>query len=110
MLTFKDYSEEAIKTAVYPKDGLQSLCYLVLGLCGESGEVAEKLKKIIRNDEKLTDEKRIELMKELGDVLWYITMLSKELGYDLHNVAKANILKLSDRKDRGVIKGNGDNR
>jgi NTP pyrophosphatase (non-canonical NTP hydrolase) len=81
----------------------------VLGLAGESGEFADKIKKLIR-DKNGQVEKREELIKELGDVLWYIAMLSRYLGVDLSKVAEKNIAKLADRHKRGVITGAGDNR
>ena len=100
-------------TAIYPK-GMSGVTYLTLGLCGESGEVAEKMKKIIRDhrdsDMDALYNKREEIKKELGDVLWYISSLSSELGIDLNEVAEKNIEKLKSRKDRGKIGGSGDNR
>lgn len=83
----------------------------VLGLVGEAGEVADKYKKIIRDREGvISEENRKELLKELGDVLWYIAVLSEYLGADLSEVAEANIAKLADRNNRGVIQSSGDNR
>lgn len=87
------------------------IVYLALGLNGESGEVAEKVKKIVRDQAgKLTDFDRVEIGKELGDVLWYLAMLAEELGISLEEVAQGNIDKLISRKERGVIHGSGDNR
>lgn len=83
----------------------------VLGLVGESGEFAEKIKKIIRNnDGAMGEAERSELVKELGDVLWYVATLAKYLGEDLQSVAEINLNKLADRQNRGVIKSKGDNR
>ncbi len=83
----------------------------VLGLSGESGEVADKIKKILRNkDGAIKEEERLEIIKELGDVLWYLATLSRYLGADLDQVAKVNLDKLADRHKRGVIKSKGDNR
>lgn len=83
----------------------------ILGLVGESGEIAEKFKKIIRDKKgKLTDEDKTEIIKELGDVLWYITTIAHLLDSDLETVAKRNNEKLLSRKARGTISGSGDNR
>lgn len=109
MKTFNEYQKQAQTTALYPKE--EALEYVVLGLCGESGELANKVKKIIRdNNGILTEEKRKELIFELGDCLWYISALCSELNGNLGDVAEANIQKLFSRKKRGVIKGSGDNR
>lgn len=104
-MTFDDYQEKAITTAVYPS--YNALPYLALGICGEAGEVAEMLKKHLRGDKDLDQEA---FVKELGDVLWYLAMLSWELGVDLETVAAANLDKLQSRKERGVLKGNGNDR
>lgn len=77
-----------------------------MGLTGESGEYSEKVKKLIR-DGKL--DKPLAL-KELSDVLWYLTASAKELGYTLADVAEINILKLTDRRERQVLFGEGDER
>ena len=83
----------------------------VLGLCGESGEVAEKFKKILRDKGgELSDEDRVEIAKELGDVLWYVATISRYMGISLNEVAEGNIEKLTSRFDRGKIHGKGDNR
>lgn len=83
----------------------------ILGLVGESGEFAEKIKKIYRNNNGLmSEDEKAELIKELGDVLWYIAVLAKYFDTDLEKVAKINLDKLSSRKDRDVIKSKGDNR
>lgn len=96
--------------AIYPAQG-DNYSYPALGLVGESGEVAEKIKKIIRDqDGVLTDENRIEIAKELGDVLWYIAILADEMGVTLDKVAEGNLEKLNSRKKRGVLSGSGDNR
>lgn len=109
-MNFNDYQKQAKKTAVYPNKG-KNYIYPVLGLVGEAGEVAEKFKKIIRdNDGKIDSEKKAEIEKELGDVLWYISQISTELKINLEDVAKTNIKKLSSRLKRNCIKGDGDNR
>lgn len=116
-MTLNEYQAQAITTDAFYKKGMQvSLAepaYIskILGLVGESGEVAEKYKKLIRdNDGVLTDDKRAELLKELGDVLWYVAVLSEYLGSDFQSVGQINLDKLADRKERGVIKSSGDNR
>jgi NTP pyrophosphatase (non-canonical NTP hydrolase) len=112
-MDFKDfdkYQNECGKTAVYPKVG-KRFVYPLLGLLGEAGEVSEKIKKIFRDEGGvLTKEKREEIKKELGDTLWYLAQLSKELGLKFSDVAKGNLEKLASRKNRGTIHGNGDNR
>jgi len=83
----------------------------ILGFVGESGEIAEKFKKILRDNKgKLTPENKAELIKELGDVLWYINALAHSLDSDLEDVAKKNLEKITSRKARGVTRGSGDNR
>ena len=104
MTSLNTYTAITRETAIYPPE--QALMYLALGLCGESGEVAEKIKKQYR-DGKLDVEA---LIKELGDVLWYWTRLCDELNVDPEAVINLNIRKLLDRKNRGVIQGSGDNR
>ena len=85
--------------------------YTALGLCGESGEVADKIKKAIRDaDCIITGVRREDIAKELGDTLWYIAQLSRDLGYSLEEIAQMNMQKLNDRLKRGVIGGSGDNR
>ncbi|MFA6252004.1 MAG: nucleoside triphosphate pyrophosphohydrolase family protein [Candidatus Paceibacterota bacterium] len=109
-MTFQEYQEEARKTAIYPNLG-DNFIYPTLGLVGEAGEVAEKIKKVIRDDDyKISDEKRAEIVKEVGDVLWYIANLSAELGISLEDVASGNLEKLKSRQQRNELKGSGDNR
>ena len=109
-MTFNEYQKLARKTAIYKNAG-NNYIYPTLGLCGEAGEVAEKIKKIIRDgDGIITDEKKVEIEKELGDVLWYIANLGAELELDMDIIASKNIDKLQSRKTRGVLHGSGDNR
>jgi NTP pyrophosphatase (non-canonical NTP hydrolase) len=109
-MTFQEYQEEARKTAIYPNRD-NNFIYPTLGLVGEAGEVAEKIKKVIRDDDGVvSEEKKAEVTKELGDVLWYIANLSKELNISLEEVASKNIEKLQSRQQRGELHGSGDNR
>jgi len=109
-MTFDEYQKLSRETAIYPNQG-KNFVYPVLGLTGEAGEVAEKIKKIIRDHGGIPqDGHREEIKKELGDVLWYVAQISSELGISMKDVATANIEKLFSRKDRGQIKGSGDNR
>jgi NTP pyrophosphatase (non-canonical NTP hydrolase) len=108
-MTFNDYQAAALKTADLKRKN--ELFHLVLGLVGESGEIAEKFKKLVRD--KNTDESQIDredMKKELGDVLWYVALLAEYLGLKLEDIAEYNVKKLSDRLERGVISGSGDNR
>jgi NTP pyrophosphatase (non-canonical NTP hydrolase) len=104
-MTFEEYQTLAKTTAVYPKEA--KVVYPTLGLCGEAGELAEKIKKHIRDGRELDKE---DLKKELGDVLWYLSALAGDLGITLEDVAETNYLKLKSRKERNVISGSGDNR
>ena len=102
-MNFNEYQKIARSTAIYPKE--YKVIYPALGLCGEAGEVAEKVKKNIR-DGKSLDGVRF----ELGDVLWYVAVLADDLGVTLEEIAQANVDKLKWRKYRGKIGGSGDNR
>ncbi|MDD3032838.1 MAG: nucleoside triphosphate pyrophosphohydrolase family protein [Candidatus Pacebacteria bacterium] len=109
-MEFNEYQEKARETAIYP-DKDHNFIYPTLGLVGEAGEVAEKIKKVIRDDGGVvSEEKKIETIKELGDVLWYVANLAKELNVDLESVALANLEKLQSRKQRDQLQGSGDNR
>lgn len=105
---FDYYQERAKATAVYPKE--RGLEYTVLGLCGEAGELANKVKKIIRGDVGNVAGVRMELSSELGDVLWYVAAIAEELGIPLSQIAGDNLKKLHDRQVRGQLKGSGDTR
>jgi NTP pyrophosphatase (non-canonical NTP hydrolase) len=114
-MTFKEYSDEAHTYASFDKIETNgndiTFVYPTLGLAGEAGEAAEKVKKVVRNDKGvLTDEKRKEILKELGDVLWYVNETAIQLGYTLDDVANSNLFKLRDREARGVVCSEGDNR
>jgi NTP pyrophosphatase (non-canonical NTP hydrolase) len=105
-----EYQSRSRTTAVYPQAGA-NLLYPTLGLCGEAGEVAEKVKKMIRDDNGLlTEERRAALAKELGDVLWYLAQIATEADLELDAIAAANIEKLGSRRRRNVLQGSGDDR
>lgn len=116
-MDFKEYQEAAIGTAIYPavkivgqEDELRYV-YPALGLCGEAGEVAEKIKKLLRDQNgRLTQESKMAIAKELGDVMWYIAALAKEIDVPMEEIAIANIAKLAARKNIGKLGGSGDNR
>lgn len=103
-MDFSSYQKRAKSTAIYPE--AYKLVYPALGLAGEAGEVAEKIKKSIR-DGNLDVEG---LKKELGDVLWYIAAIANDIEFDLNEIAQMNLDKLESRKNRGVLGGSGDNR
>lgn len=103
-MNFNEYQSQALKTAIYPK--ALGLYYTALGLSGETGEVAEKIKKLIRDG--TIDQ--TSMKKELGDVLWYLSALSHELGIELQDVAETNIQKLANRAIAGTLQGSGDER
>lgn len=109
-MNFNEYQKKARETAIYPnKDN--NFIYPTLGLVGEAGEVAEKIKKVIRDDNGvITPLKKEEIKKELGDVLWYISSLACELSIELEEIAEKNIEKLYSRLERNKVHGDGDNR
>ena len=105
-----EYQEKAKSTAVYPNIG-ENIYYPALGLAAETGEVVNKIKKVMRDhDGIVTPEYKEIFKKELGDVLWYVAGLCTELDIDMAEVAEKNIEKLFSRKERGVLKGDGDDR
>lgn len=104
-----EYQSACITTAIYGEGS--KINYPILGLVGEAGELANKYKKVLRDDKgELTEEKRLALIDELGDVLWYCSALARDLGTTLGFVAELNIAKLAARKAKGTIHGSGDNR
>ncbi len=106
-LDLKEYQEKASETAIYPKSLDGGIYYAAIGLAGEVGELLNKIKKIARDKAEVDVEG---IKGELGDVLWYCSQIAKELNIDMNDVAEYNLNKLKDRKARGVISGNGDNR
>ena len=107
-MNFNDYQDQANDTAIYPNES--RLVYPALGLTGEAGEVADKIKKLIRDKRTLDVQERIEIAKEVGDVLWYVAAMARDLGVDMDTMARMNLDKLRDRAKRGVVGGSGDNR
>lgn len=113
-IAFNSYQEQTWALAEYPDLG-KNIIYPALGLAGEAGEAVDKIKKNYRNfgltdGTKYTGNQKDALILELGDVLWYISAIAKELGISLEEVAAANLEKLLDRKARNVIKSEGDYR
>lgn len=106
--TFDDYQSA---TQAFVRYQCGDFVYPALGLAGEAGEVADKVKKVIRDKEGTLDyATRREIAFELGDVLWYLAREAEEMGYTLAEIATMNIDKLNDRKIRGTLQGSGDNR
>ncbi|MEK7193258.1 MAG: nucleoside triphosphate pyrophosphohydrolase family protein [Patescibacteria group bacterium] len=109
-MTFEEYQKRSRETALYPNVG-NNFVYPTLGLSGEAGEVAEKIKKVLRDKGgEMTEEAKAAIHKELGDVLWYLSQLATEIGLSLEEVAETNLEKLLSRKERGTIHGSGDER
>lgn len=107
---FDEYQELIKQTAIYPNRG-SNLVYPVLGICGEAGEVAEKVKKLLRDGGgEITDEIRESIKKELGDVLWYVCAAAQELGVGMDEVVQSNRDKILGRRERGTLRGSGDDR
>ncbi|MDD2262832.1 MAG: nucleoside triphosphate pyrophosphohydrolase family protein [Clostridia bacterium] len=110
-MNFKEYQQKAVSTAIYPRK--HKIIYPALGLGDEAGEVLGKIKKWLRGDdgkEALTKERKLAIADEMGDVLWYLAVLSNDLKIPLEEIANNNLKKLKSRKDRGVIRGSGDKR
>lgn len=112
MIDFDMYVNKARETAIYPGRGkLVGLLYTTIGLTGESGELANKVKKILRDDNgQISDERKKAIAGEIGDILWYCAMVCDELGLRMAEVANDNITKLANRKFLGIIPGEGDKR
>lgn len=109
-MTFSEYQLKAHETARFPEKDT-AFIYAALGLMGEAGEVAEKIKKVWRDKGKIvSEEDRGEIKKEMGDVLWYLSQLAAELKIDFDDVAESNLDKIKSRLDRDLISGSGDNR
>lgn len=115
-MNFSEYQEKAKQTDLDQPGATDQVMYpgfmdKILGLSGEAGEFTDKVKKIVRDKEgKISPEDREELIKELGDVLWYVALVSEYMGVSLEDVAEKNIEKLASRQRRGTLTGSGDNR
>lgn len=108
-MTLNEYQLKALETAIYSQE--YAVIYPALGMCGEAGEVADKVKKVIRdNNQEFTPEKKAEIAKEIGDVLWYCATLANDLGFTLEQIGEMNYEKLHSRQLRGKLSGSGDNR
>lgn len=117
-MNFKDYQKIIKETAIYPQE--IGLAYCAMGLTGEAGEVADKIKKLYRDEDLhatnavgkmlIIDENRVDIAKELGDVLWYVTAMANELGTSLEGIAEMNYNKLMKRRETNTLSGSGDNR
>ena len=108
-LTFAEYSEKALSTSICPDN--MDILYPLIGLSGETGEVAEKVKKVYRDKNgQFSDEDRFEIIKELGDCIWYINKMVVDLGFTLNDCAIHNLNKCYRRREEGTLHGNGDNR
>jgi NTP pyrophosphatase (non-canonical NTP hydrolase) len=108
-MNFNEYQKKAV---VYALPHIKhNISYMALGLCGESGEVAEKIKKVLRdNDGVWTNDTYAQLAFEIGDVLWYLSQLSRQIGIPLNEIAVMNLEKLENRKENGKLGGSGDSR
>ncbi len=113
-MTFDEYQKKAIATDLFEGErsiDSQAFFTKLLGLVGETGEIAEKFKKIYRdNGGKISKEQTNDIKKELGDVLWYTAVISEYLNISFDDVAELNIAKLASRKARGKVSGSGDDR
>jgi len=113
-MEFGEYQKKSRVTALY-NDAGKNFIYPTLGLAGETGEVVEKIKKLIRDGSayepsQVSEEKKTEIAKEMGDVVWYLAQLATEFELSFDDIAAQNLEKLMSRLDRGVIGGDGDNR
>ncbi len=111
-LSFSEYQYKAAKTAVYPDRGtVRGIEYCALGACGEGGEIANKVKKIFRDDGLVLTPARKEMIRaEIGGSLWYLSQLCFELDTTLESCAEENLAELASRSSRGTLHGDGDNR
>lgn len=109
MDSVNEYQRKIEQFAIYPEN--QAIVYLALGLASEAGEVAGKIKKVLRDDSGIfSDDAKLAILDELGDVMWYLSMLVTEMGIDMSDVLAENYYKLEFRQKRGFLRGSGDNR
>lgn len=109
-MNFEEYQKLSRQTAIYSDMG-KNYIYPALGLAGETGEVIEKIKKLMRDKDKIIDDNfKSDISKEMGDVLWYLSQLASEFNLSLDDIASLNIEKLLSRKERGKLHGDGDDR
>lgn len=109
VMDMNEYQQQAMATAVYPRD--MRIVYPALGLAGETGEVAEKVKKEIRDRAGAFGEAtRAQIALELGDVMWYVAAMARDMGLTLEDIARMNLEKIRSRQERDMIHGQGDNR
>lgn len=109
VMEMNDYQRQAAASAIYPRT--MRGVYPTLGLTGEAGEVAEKVKKVIRDHGgEFSEEAKLEIAKELGDVMWYVAAIAGDLGFSLEQIAQLNLEKLASRQSRNRLHGSGDNR
>lgn len=108
-LSFDRYQDFALQTAMFPTD--KNLSYLTIALCGEVGEVADKVKKVMRDKGgRFYAPDMVAIAMELGDALWYMANIAKFLGYGLSDIARLNVDKIRGRIERGTLQGKGDER
>lgn len=108
-MNMNEYQQQAMATAVYPRD--MRIVYPALGLAGETGEVAEKVKKEIRDRAgAFAEATRAQIALELDDVMWYVAAMARDMGLTLEDIARMNLEKIRSRQERDMIHGQGDNR
>ena len=108
-MLFREYQSRTEATAIYDDD--IAVLYTALGLCSEAGEVAGKIKKVLRDNNGIFTPLHLqEISSEIGDVLWYAARLAASMNLDLETIAVKNLEKLETRKNNGTLSGSGDNR
>ncbi len=107
-MELNEYQKSAIATAIYPAE--LKVIYPALGLAGEAGETADKVKKVVRDCNRDFSASRETIALEVGDVLWYCANIANDLGYSLEEIAQMNLSKINSRRERNALQGSGDNR